>query len=91
MLVVADASDKAAIEFDRLYDLFLEREPVRPKDLRWSPGDPVSHFWKGRQVWCDPVETEALRGKPMLKWKFVGTDEQRENSKTCLLIYPQEL
>jgi len=92
MLVVAVASDKATIEFDRVYGLFLEREPKRPSALRWSPADPVSYttqcFGENRSLaWCDPAEIEALRGKPMLRWSFLGTDEQYENCKSCCFCW----
>ncbi|MGY4472852.1 hypothetical protein [Bradyrhizobium sp. USDA 3364] len=66
-----------------------ERKPMRPAALIWQPGDPVTYdrgddvpLGPPGRVWCLNSDIEQLRDNPLMRWEFVGTDEdwQREES-----------
>ncbi len=92
MVLDRDCKQAGEIENER-YAEFKERGPKRPKELRWSPGDPVSyHRYRPAgetSAWCDPNEIEeGLRGKRMTRWEFIGSDEEREKLDACYDVVP---
>ncbi|MBR0752924.1 hypothetical protein JQ604_12080 [Bradyrhizobium jicamae] len=86
---------ESALEEQRsVWSVYEQREPQRPAELAWRVGDPVGYEIehtdddaperRGR-VWCSAAAIEALRDNPLMRWEFVGTDDEwqrAENHRT---------
>ncbi|MHC2623039.1 hypothetical protein ACVIW2_005071 [Bradyrhizobium huanghuaihaiense] len=71
----------AADREEAAWDEYNQRKPQRPAELRWHIGDPVGYDLEptspGRaRSWCSVRAIEELRNTPLMKWEFIGTDEE---------------
>ncbi|MBH5372964.1 hypothetical protein [Bradyrhizobium glycinis] len=88
---VQPAYQKASEASEAAWDAYYAQVPQRPAELAWRPTDPVGYDIeevdikvehpsetqrRRRRLWCLASDIEKLRGKPLMRWEFVGTDEE---------------
>lgn len=90
------AYQRACDACEAAWDAYLEQKPQRPSELAWRPGDPVNYdidqvditlehpyqLQRRGRLWCSDADIEKLRGKPLMRWDFVGTDEEWERDES---------
>jgi hypothetical protein len=80
--------DEAETAFDKVFELYIKREPARPVELKWHPLTALSGIGRiseetspGKyRLWCDPEDIEEHRNKPFMKRQFIGTNEQWQSN-----------
>ncbi|WP_298244834.1 hypothetical protein [uncultured Bradyrhizobium sp.] len=93
---VQPAYQRACEASEAAWEAYYEQMPERPSELAWRPDDPVTydveqvdlkveHPYQAQRrgrLWCLDADIEKLRGKPLMRWDFVGTDEEWERDES---------
>lgn len=84
--------DAASDQENDTYDAYLKMAPARPAAMKWRAFDPVSGYperdGSTRSYWCKAQEIDAMRGKPVTRPEFIGTDEQSTDNMTLWAEVP---